>query len=59
MARIRTLAAGSSLVGRLLSEAFTAMAAATCNNAADFLPGGVCAAESITDEDRTQQTRDM
>eukprot|EP00965_Chrysotila_dentata_P118120 3904085-Pleurochrysis_carterae.AAC.1 len=28
------------------------MAAATRNHAAEFLPGGVCAAESITDEDR-------
>eukprot|EP00965_Chrysotila_dentata_P017507 581881-Pleurochrysis_carterae.AAC.1 len=52
MARIRTLAASSSIVGRLLSAAFTAMEAATRNHAAEFLPGGVCSAESITDEDR-------
>eukprot|EP00965_Chrysotila_dentata_P021351 706772-Pleurochrysis_carterae.AAC.1 len=36
MAHIRTLAAGSSLVGRLLSAAFTAMAAATRNHAAEL-----------------------
>eukprot|EP00965_Chrysotila_dentata_P107789 3560227-Pleurochrysis_carterae.AAC.1 len=52
MARIRTLSAGSSLVGRLLSAAFTAMAADSRNHAAEFLPSGVCAAESITDENR-------
>eukprot|EP00965_Chrysotila_dentata_P135427 4477784-Pleurochrysis_carterae.AAC.1 len=28
------------------------MAAATRNHAASFLPGGICAAESITAEDR-------
>eukprot|EP00965_Chrysotila_dentata_P135433 4477907-Pleurochrysis_carterae.AAC.1 len=42
MARIRELAAGDAAVERL------AMAAATRNHAAEFLPGGVCAAEQIT-----------
>eukprot|EP00965_Chrysotila_dentata_P043985 1462128-Pleurochrysis_carterae.AAC.1 len=51
MARIRKLAAGNLLVGRLLSAAFTAMAAAMRNHAAEFLPGGISAAESITAED--------
>eukprot|EP00965_Chrysotila_dentata_P080524 2656836-Pleurochrysis_carterae.AAC.1 len=53
MARIRELAAVDSLVGRLLSAAFTAMEAATRNQyAAEVLPGGICAADSITAEDR-------
>eukprot|EP00965_Chrysotila_dentata_P169624 5599468-Pleurochrysis_carterae.AAC.1 len=43
MARIRELAAGDLLVGRLLSAPFTAMAAATRNHAAEFFPGGICA----------------
>eukprot|EP00965_Chrysotila_dentata_P178859 5906310-Pleurochrysis_carterae.AAC.1 len=51
MACIGELAAGDSLVGRLLSAAFTAMTAATRNHAAEFLPGGICAAKSITAED--------
>eukprot|EP00965_Chrysotila_dentata_P133727 4423076-Pleurochrysis_carterae.AAC.1 len=48
MARLRELAAGDLRVGRLLSAAFMAMAAVTLNHAAEFLPGGICAAESIT-----------
>eukprot|EP00965_Chrysotila_dentata_P059856 1985199-Pleurochrysis_carterae.AAC.1 len=51
MARIREVAAGDLLGGRLLSSAFTAMAAATRKHAAEFLPGGICAAESITAEE--------
>eukprot|EP00965_Chrysotila_dentata_P258326 6213185-Pleurochrysis_carterae.AAC.2 len=38
------------LFGRLLSAAFIAMASATRNHAAEFLPGGICAAENITAE---------
>eukprot|EP00965_Chrysotila_dentata_P001133 37024-Pleurochrysis_carterae.AAC.1 len=52
MARIHELAAGDSFVGRLLTAAFTAMAAATRNHAAEFLLGGICATEVITAEDR-------
>eukprot|EP00965_Chrysotila_dentata_P110336 3645164-Pleurochrysis_carterae.AAC.1 len=52
MARIRKLAAGDLLVGRLLSGAFTAMAAATRNHTTELLPGGICASESNTAEDR-------
>eukprot|EP00965_Chrysotila_dentata_P120377 3980441-Pleurochrysis_carterae.AAC.1 len=41
------------LVWRLLSAAFTAKASATRNHAAKFFPaGGICAADSITAEDR-------
>eukprot|EP00965_Chrysotila_dentata_P096639 3193231-Pleurochrysis_carterae.AAC.1 len=39
MARIRELAAGDAVVERLVSAAFFAMAAATRNHAAEFLPG--------------------
>eukprot|EP00965_Chrysotila_dentata_P036766 1223712-Pleurochrysis_carterae.AAC.1 len=48
MTRIRELAAGDATVERLVSAAFSAMAAATRNHAAEFLPGGICAAEQIT-----------
>eukprot|EP00965_Chrysotila_dentata_P250011 6209208-Pleurochrysis_carterae.AAC.1 len=50
IARIRELAAGSPIVERLLSAAFAAMATSTRHHSAAFLPGGVCAAEQITDE---------
>eukprot|EP00965_Chrysotila_dentata_P080080 2642170-Pleurochrysis_carterae.AAC.1 len=49
MARIRTLVAGSSLVGRLLSAAFTAMAATRLSSSP---AASMQHAESITDEDR-------
>eukprot|EP00965_Chrysotila_dentata_P120063 3971356-Pleurochrysis_carterae.AAC.2 len=46
------LAAGNAVVERLVSAAFSAMAAATRNYEAEFLPGGICAAEQITPQDR-------
>eukprot|EP00965_Chrysotila_dentata_P178752 5903094-Pleurochrysis_carterae.AAC.1 len=54
MARIRELAAGNLLVGAALAVCCLHgnMAAATRNPAAEFLPGGICAAESITAYDR-------
>eukprot|EP00965_Chrysotila_dentata_P016235 537248-Pleurochrysis_carterae.AAC.1 len=48
MARIRELAAGDAAVERLVSAAFFAMPTATRNHAAEFLLGGICAAEQIT-----------
>eukprot|EP00965_Chrysotila_dentata_P071494 2361927-Pleurochrysis_carterae.AAC.1 len=49
ISRIRELAAGDTAVKRLVSAALlSAMAAATRNHAAKFLPGGICAAEQIT-----------
>eukprot|EP00965_Chrysotila_dentata_P165248 5456414-Pleurochrysis_carterae.AAC.2 len=50
MSRICELAAGDATVERLVTAAFSAMASATRNHAAEFLPGGICAAEQITPE---------
>eukprot|EP00965_Chrysotila_dentata_P051448 1706729-Pleurochrysis_carterae.AAC.1 len=44
---IRELAAGDATVERLVSAAFSAMAAAKRNHAAEFLPGGIRAAKQI------------
>eukprot|EP00965_Chrysotila_dentata_P003909 127728-Pleurochrysis_carterae.AAC.1 len=50
MSRIRELAAGDAAVERLVSAAFSAMAAATRNHEAEFMPRGICAAKQITPE---------
>eukprot|EP00965_Chrysotila_dentata_P058046 1924627-Pleurochrysis_carterae.AAC.2 len=51
MARIRELAAGDAAVERSVSAAFSAMAAATRNHAAEFLPGASALCwEQITSE---------
>eukprot|EP00965_Chrysotila_dentata_P180473 5957420-Pleurochrysis_carterae.AAC.1 len=47
IARTRKLAAGDAAVERLVSAAFSAMATAKRNHSAEFLPGGICAAEQI------------
>eukprot|EP00966_Prymnesium_polylepis_P287275 6635326-Prymnesium_polylepis.1 len=48
MLRIRGVAAGDELVQRLLTAAFTAMAAGTRNHASEWLPGGKLCTEVIT-----------
>ena len=50
MERIRGLVAGSSLVEKMLAAAFGAMADEVKQHASEFLPGGICAKESITPE---------
>eukprot|EP00965_Chrysotila_dentata_P086261 2846173-Pleurochrysis_carterae.AAC.1 len=45
---VEGLAAGDAAVERLVSAAFSVMAAATRDHAAEFLPGGICAAEQST-----------
>eukprot|EP00965_Chrysotila_dentata_P003069 100172-Pleurochrysis_carterae.AAC.1 len=56
IARIREMVAGSPIVERLLSAAFAATAISTRNHAAEYLPGGICAAEQITLEMRTRMS---
>eukprot|EP00965_Chrysotila_dentata_P159736 5277100-Pleurochrysis_carterae.AAC.1 len=53
------MAAESPIVERLLSAAFAAMATSTRNHAAEFLPGGIYAAEQITPEMRSHAHDDM
>ena len=50
MVRIRRLIANDQLVIRMLQAAYAAMAKATRNHAAEFLPGGSCAADQVTPE---------
>lgn len=54
LARIRRLAAGDALVERMISAACAAMANATRNHASEFLLGGICAQDKITDELRAR-----
>jgi hypothetical protein len=48
MARIRLAAAGDPMVERLLTAAFEAMAKATANHAAEWLPAGLVATDGST-----------
>ena len=50
MQRIRAAAKGDPLLERMLSAAFTAMAAGTRNHASEFLPGGRLCSEKVTPE---------
>ncbi|EOD05234.1 hypothetical protein EMIHUDRAFT_198838 [Emiliania huxleyi CCMP1516] len=50
IARIREKAAGDTIIEKMLSSAFTAMAEGTRNHASEFLPGGNFCSEKITDE---------
>ena len=50
MQRIRAAAKDDPLVARMLTAAFTAMAAGTRNHASEFLPGGRLCSEKVTPE---------
>ena len=52
MKRVRRRVEGSALVKRMLTAAYTAMAAATRNHASEFLPDGLFARDKITSQMR-------